>query len=354
MFIAYCLKQFYKTFILMFAVLVLVFAAADLIIRLSTLPTLSFVPTIVLSMMPLVSLFVLPLASSISLQLAVGSWLKSGAYLMIAFLSPARRTLLGAVAIFSCSLLLLYIPLIFYWAPASYFRAKKIIVEFAKEQLKELEAGVFHYPTSSLAIFFEKKFRAQQGGMQFEHLILKMHQGEGSYVITARSGRLCGSSLLLEHGTMQNRAQEKSYVGNFEQTTINIDELMHARPYAEHELAKIRVDTKFLTLPELWSIRAQNGKASAELHARILKIIWQLLVPFFAVVASLRWGVLHQTNTRLSIGFSSALFFASYVVVGSAQLFWKVHWQLLLAMYGSSFLFFIILSTILFRSRRSL
>ncbi len=313
----YFLRKFYKNFILFFIAFVLIFAISDLFIRIPFLSSLQVTPIFFLLMLPLMSQFSIPLASCLSVQMTCGNLHIADEVLFFYFFSSARKALRAAVLIFSLSIVVIYIPLIFIWAPQSYKKGKEFILNFAKDQFFQLEAGKFHTPVPGFTFFFKSK-KTIKGRLVFQKLLLMFNEKDGKkYLINAQNGFLLKDSLFLQNGVIQNLDSDKFYLGNFEQTEISLKKL-----FDKDQKRNIMQQLKFCTWKNLKKIKNKEGKAYIEYHKRIAQVCWQFLFPFLGL-----WGIMifgrRKSNLLLSIFLSGALFLFSYISLNLAQILYK-------------------------------
>lgn len=340
MVLLYFLKQFYLRFFFFFAALLFILTSADMLMRLATLPSVAFIPKIFICMLPLISLFAIPIASCLAVQTTVGELYASNAILVLKFLSSTKRALHIALTIFTCSLLIPYSVLIFEWAPRSYLSAKQLIIAFAKEHLSSLDAGIFHRPTDDFSIFFKgkKQYMLAKGkeATKFFDLMLVVRAEDHEYMMSAKEGELVDNVLSLKNGTMYNERDGKKYVASFGNTEINIDQLTAPKPGAGEQKKREVLQTKFLAWDELRALKKDHPKAVVEFHVRIVRIIWQLLLPFLALAGLIRWGVPLRFNLMVSVAWTGSLVLFSYLLLSISGAFWKNGLLAFVLLYGVS------------------
>ncbi len=340
MVLLYFLRQFYLRFFFLFAALLFVLTSADMLMRLATLPSVTFIPNIFLCMLPLIAIFAIPIASCLAVQTTVGELYASNAILLLKFLSSTKRALHKALFIFAFSLLIPYAVLIFEWAPRSYANAKQLIITFATEHLSSLDPGIFHHPTDDFSIFFKQKkqYLIAEGkeATKFFDLLLVMRAEDHEYMMSAKEGELVDNMLSLKDGTMYNERDGKKYIASFGQTEINIDQLTGPKPGVGKEEKIEDLQTKFLGWDELQAIKNNHPKAAVEFHVRIVRIIWQLLIPFLGLVGLVRFGTPLRYNLMVSVAWTGGLVIFSYLLLSIAGAFWKNGLMALVLLYGIS------------------
>lgn len=313
----YLLKKFYKNFIFLFLVLLFIFAISDVFIRVPFLASLEIAPKFLLLMLPLMAQFSIPLSSCLAIQFVVGNLYINDEVLFFSFFSSARKTLKNAVLFFSISLLFIYAPLVFWWAPQSYKNGKQFILNFAREQLSVLTPGEFHAPVSNFNFFFKSK-NIKDNEIIYENLLLVIKEKDGKkYLINAKTGSLLKDTLFLNNGSIQNLGHSKSYFGNFEQTEISLDKLFESSKDKNNF-----TQLKFCTVNDLINLKDEDYNAEIELYKRISQILWQLLFPFLAL-----WGIMvfakRKSNLLLSVFLSGSIFLFSYISLNFAQVVYK-------------------------------
>jgi len=304
----YFLKRFYLNFLFFFVILTGVFAVSDLVVRLPLISSWYVTPKLLFLMLPLMSQFAIPLASLLAISVIIGNLHIEDEILFFYFSSRARRVLHFSVLIFSLTIVALYTPLVFVFAPQSYKKGKEFVVKFAKEQFYQLESNRFHTPASGITFFFKKKY-VEKDRLIFEKLLLMFQEKAQNerYLINAKRGFLLQDNLFLEDGTIQNIGSSRQYFANFQSTEIDLTQF-----FDSEKSENLPKQLKFLTWKKLKKLRKYKHEAFMEFHKRISQILWQFLFPFFAL-----WGMLlfsrKRSNMLISVAWSGALVLFSYI-----------------------------------------
>ncbi len=334
MIVGYFLKRFFAAFFIFIISLSLIFACGDVLVRLAALPSFFSLPHIFALMFPLMTLCSFLLASSLAVQYVVGSLFVENEILFFQFFSRARRSLHLIVLLFSITLACVYVPLVFNWAPASYWKAKHYILNSIKEQFEYLAPEQFHRITPRFTFYFKSK-KTEGSQTIFKNIILSVKESEKAhYFVTAQKCSIIGSQLVIRYGSVQTKSQSTWYSGTFERTNIDLNEFL------QDEKNKQR-PVKFYTLKELLSKKKSDPKTFVEFHKRLAQVLWQLLFPLLALWGMLIVGQRHSTLLA-SLLVSGGLFLYSYIGLSLAQAFAKDLFVSLLCLYGCSSLAFIL------------
>lgn len=316
MLISFFLKRLFIRFFLFFVLMLLILATSDLFVRIPVIPSVYIIPHLMLAMLPLIALFATPLASCLAVQMVIGDLCIDDNLLLLNFFASARASLYKSVLLFSLTIQLFFIPLIFFWAPQSYEIGKRMLISFARDHLLQLEPHVFHTPLEGVTIYFEDKTQTDNGVQSFHHLLLVMTtKHKERYFFSAKHGQLHQDHLLMNQGSMLMQSGKRSYSARFLQSKIDLDQLVDYEK--KHSGLK---DQKFSTLPRLVHYAPYHKEAAFELHKRIAQIMWQLLLPFLALFSIFLWRQRRKSGTLLpGILMSGGLFFAQYSMLTLAQ-----------------------------------
>lgn len=336
----YFLKQFLKLFLVAFVSLVIIFAFADIMMRISTFPSLLFVPLIFFYMIPFASLFALPLSSAFAVQSFYGTLLELNSYLLLEFFNKIKKSFYISIVIFSIIFSILYGFIIFELAPRSYFKAKKEILEFAKNHITSLEAGRFHQPYSAITLFFKDK-KNISGNLIFLNILISIKKGSGNLLFSSQSAMLKDNIMMLNNGTVLTQNKNMNIISKFEEMYINFEDFLLNDTKSNEVDNSLLGALKFLTLEKLLKIIKTNPSANLELHARIVKIIWQLFFPLIALFGSIIINA-SKYSMIFNISWSGFLLLVSYFLIGILQSLQNIYLATFL-MYGLSLLFFIII-----------
>ncbi|MFC1894926.1 LptF/LptG family permease [Candidatus Dependentiae bacterium] len=302
------LRKFFNYFFIFFFSLVFIFGVSDFFVRLQVLGGILITPRLFFLMFPLMAQLTIPLASCLSIQTTVGNLFVEDDAILIYFLLPARKALHKAVLIFSLLILTFYVPLVFLWAPTSYQKGKKLILDIAKEQFYKIEPNRFYAINSELNFFFKKRFLFEKKVL-FEKILLIFNQRNGNqYFANAQKGYLFENNLFLIKGTLTTLDKSSQYNTTFEDCKIDLNSLLNCKKEDENSVLS---QPKFLTLLQLRDFKNIKTNFYIEYYKRIAQVVWQFMFPFLAL-----WGIVifgkRKSNLLLSILLSGILFLVSY------------------------------------------
>ncbi len=337
------LRRSFAYFLLVYSVLLVIIASGDILVRLATLPALAFIPSLILCMIPLISLFAIPLAAGISIFLAIGAFYEKHEWLLFKYLLSMQRMITFAVFIFSLSVSLLFIPLVFEWAPTCYWQGKQMLVHFATDHINKLSVNTFHTPINGSMLFFDGKHyftHAQEktAGTNFSDIVFMFQDySNTSYLITAPEGYLIGALLTLRNGIMQ-RIADTTYRTHFKQASFHLDRLIESKPEASQPERARKNQMKYLTTCELYALIPDNNAAFIEFNARIVRVLWVFCLPFFAIFGLRRWGIMGSNNMVICIGIIGILFLISYISITGSFIVERFPGYACAILYGTLFL----------------
>lgn len=315
MLLRYFLTKFFIRLLLLLVTLVPVFSSCDMIARLASVPFSFQILKFFWFMLPLICQFALPIASSLAVGITVGNLFARDELLLLHYFPDVRRKLELAVWIFSFFLILLFIPLLFKIAPASYWEGKRFLIRAAQVQIENLPPKQFHQVASRCTIFFKDKKKEEVGEKtKFKHILLMVRQKNNKeYLVSAEEGEVHDGTLTLSIGTIYNKDIKNECVAGFKKLEIAFEKLFFD---AEKKAKK---PTKFLT----WQEMVQKEKASdnfnkfKELHKRVGLVLWQLLFPFLMLWIIMLFGQA-KSNLLMSVLVGGGLFLGSYIHVNMA------------------------------------
>jgi lipopolysaccharide export LptBFGC system permease protein LptF len=320
MLVWYYLKRFYLTFLGIFFVLLFVLGFSDLIVRLTVIPSLSFIPKIIYLMLPFMAVIAMPLASSLAVQTVLGRGFEASEMILIYYLSKAQGALRKAVLIFSCTMTLLYIPVVMHFAPTNHYQGKQMLVKLAQDHLTKLEAGKFHYLLSKATFYFKRKEITPQGTI-FYDMFLSIKSPKGDGILTAKEGHLGPDGLHIKDGVMHNKGQEKQYCASFCSSHINLEELLNPQKTDDQKTKELfKKEPKDLSFSELTSILDKRLDAFVEFHVRIARIVWQFFFPFLALWGIIVWSKIGENGLLFSVFLTCVFFLFSYITVGLSKI----------------------------------
>ena len=300
----------------MFVTILLAFS--NFFVRLPFVPTLDAIPIIFWTMLPLMALFAIPIAASLAVQMPLGSLMVNHETLFFYFLSSARRAPFKAAAIFSLSLLLLYVPLVFEWSPRCYSEGKRQLISLAKKQFSRFAPKVFNEPFPGCTVFFKEKIQPSDQTSLYKSLLLAFrNKSKGYYVFTANTAYLHQDSLFLEKGALYTQERKDHYHATFDRAEIQISKLLD-----EGQKDSGKKKLKFLKWKELLE-GLDNDNIFNEFHKRIAQIIWLLFLPFLALLSMFVFGREGKSNLVPSLALSGFFFMSMYLCTMVGQIFSK-------------------------------
>ena len=309
MLISFFLKNFYKSFLIFFSVLIIIFGASDLFVRLPMISSTSVLPSFFILMLPLMAQFAIPISSCLAILSTIGNLYIEDEIIQVHFFSSARKDLYFVLLIFSLSVLLVYAPIVTSWAPKSYKKGKQLILDLAKQHFADLQPNKFHNLSNNFTLFFEELLKDEEK-LEFNKILLMFKEKDADrYLVNAKKGFLYNDNLFLEDGVMRNIGGEKTYIANFKNSQIDL------KRFLDFKETKLRIkDLKFFTFSDLREIKEENLQAYIEYHKRIAQIIWQFLFPilsFFLIMLFAR----KKSNLLTSVFLSGSLFLLSYFLL---------------------------------------
>ncbi len=342
MLVRYFLKQFYFHFLIFFICFILIFASGDVLLRLAVLPSFFTIPFVFYYMLPTIMLYAIPLASSMAVLIPLGTLFNQNELLLFRFLHKARLKLYFALLCFGASLALCFTPLVLHLAPKSYWRAKHYLVNSVKEQFAHLQPRKFHTLLPFFTFFFKTKEIQKEGAFPvFHDVLLLVKDHDSSYLITARTCFLRDTKLIVVKGTLQNYMHDKWYVGEFEETELDLNRLLVSDKKDSLKL------NKFLTVAELR--RKSDNKAWVELHKRIVQILWILVIPCISFWLFI-FACTYKSSLFISILISGGLFLYSLISMNTALASSQNYSVALLLLYASC-IFAIALSYLVYKRK---
>jgi lipopolysaccharide export LptBFGC system permease protein LptF len=284
---------------------------------------IQMIPQIFLVMLPLVGLFALPLASPLAVQMIAGSLIVKDEGLFLLFVRRARFALYQATLLFTLATVALYVPLVFFWAPASYSNGKELIIGYAYDQLQHLEARTVHSFLPGVSVYFEKKSTTQEPTI-FDNILLMLSPREHErYFFSAQCGELLKNHLILQRGSLVCGRQQDYYTARFSRATLDLVQLFNVDGKTQNS------EAKFQDLPQLIDNFSSDQSTRTELFKRLAQLLWQLLLPFIALFLTLAYYRQRKNTVLLGIVTSGLLFFAQYASLALAQ---AVHQQPVLSL----------------------
>jgi lipopolysaccharide export LptBFGC system permease protein LptF len=307
------LKRIVFLFIAILIGLIPVFASCDLIVRIIAVPLSFKIISFFLLIIPMVSLFAIPLATCLAVQIPMGNLFIEDEVLNFYFWRRARKALVVAVSLFSLLVSIFFVPLIFQWAPESYWQGKKLIVKLAQQHIENLEPNQFHTINDRAMLFFKQK-NTQQNIITFQKVLFMFKEKDGKrYVMTAESGEYAQDAFYLYKGSIYNTNEGQHYITSFKKLQVTMDKLFGKTK------STFSKQPKFMTWYDLVNNKDSNDVAWKEFHKRIIQIIWQLLFPFLAL-----WSILllarKKSNLLMSVILSGSIFLFSYITVNVGAL----------------------------------
>lgn len=333
----YFLNRFYKYFFFFFFILAFIFTVSDLFVRLPMLPPIQSTPKLAYLMLPLMAQFAIPLASSLAIGMTLGDLYMDDEIILFYYFSKIRKAVYRSIFIFSFSLIIFYIPLIFVWGPESYKKGKEFLINLAKEQFYKLEPNKFHNPFPKFTLYFKEK-KIENDILTFKKLLLMYQEKDNSrYIINAQQGHFVDNKILyLTNGVIQNIAPNKNYFLSFENTEIKINQLFESKIESTQD-----VPLKFLSFKSFKDLTHENNQIKMELVKRIAQIIWQFLIPFFSLFLIVLLAQ-KKSNILTCLASSGFIFFVYYITMSVSQVFYKNPLITILILYLPLILFLVI------------
>lgn len=312
MLLLFFLKRFLFHFLTVFFIVVLILGASNLVLRAEFFSGFWGMIQVFFVMLPLMAIYAMPLSAGIAVQKVVGDLLVEDELLVVDFFRAARKALIWATVAFSLMLTIIYTPLIFDFAPQSYLRGKRILLNLAKKQFSHLEPQKFHNPYPGLTFFFKEK-KYENNEPKFSNLFLAFHSKNERYIFTANQGYFQQNKILMIDGSVHTIATDKRYTALFKETTINLDKILN-----------LDKNDKTMNLLKFWNIKKlllmlkENDEALFEILKRLAQLLWLLLFPFLALCFIFILGR-KKSNMLVAVITSGVLFLASYISIALAQ-----------------------------------
>lgn len=311
----YALIRFYGFCGCYFFLFCVLFSATNLFMRMSSLPCASALPVLFVTMIPLVAIFSLPVSSIMAVRTMLGSMLARDELLFIYFSARAQAHLVWACSFFSLTLTLFFAPFVCVWAPQSYLKGKKLIIDLAKNQFHELAPGMLHTPFPGLAVSFNKKTIVNNQPV-FDTLFLAFkNKDDHHFVFTAEHGVLSDTTLVLSNGSMNVSQTADYHHAQFKQCELRIHDLIEKE---QEQMGSRQV--KLLTIGQLWRLLGNDPHALSEFLKRIAQLVWQFIFPLI----SLFWVLIFprpRGHLVRSFLFSGSLFLIMHISFALAHAF---------------------------------
>ena len=226
MLFAYFLRRFSIYLVCTLIGIVPVFASCDMLVRLIAIPITHQVLSFFFFIIPLVAVFSIPISSCIAVSISVGNLFVADEILSLFFWRRARMALFAAVAVFSLFVGAIFTPLVFEWAPQSYWQGKNFIVELAKTHIENLEAGRFHTVCNMAMFYFESKQKDLSGVIRFNKVLCSFSREKKRYFISAEHGTFTNGELAFFGGSLVHEDNGKRYVTSFQKMFVALERLV--------------------------------------------------------------------------------------------------------------------------------
>jgi lipopolysaccharide export LptBFGC system permease protein LptF len=273
-------------------------------------------------------LFAFPLALSFSVFIPLGTLLIQDELILVSFMRSMRSSLHKAVLILAAGATVIYIGLIFQWAPQSYLLGKRMLLMIAQDHLLQLEPNKFHTPFPGITLFFKQKMSEEKTkDTFFSQLFLILVKDKEHYFFTAEKGHIKNGILYLFNGSVHTIGKHRQYTASFQETDINFRHFFYTDRLEQH-LQQL----KFVTWKKLFDLQANSNEAFFELHKRFAQILWQFLMPFLALFFIMAFGK-NKSNLLMSMVMSGLFYLISYVSIACAQSFYAIPWLVILILY---------------------
>ncbi len=324
----YLLKRFLAWFSIFFLTLTAIFGVSDVLIRMAATPSFFSVPTLFILLLPLMAVLSLPLAASLAVSVTAGTLYQENEAIPLRYLRRTRRAVYTAIAIFTILVASIYAPLILRFAPRSYWHAKNYLISSAREQFDNLQPESFHTLVPDFTFYYQQRGENDEGRTVYKQVVLLVRDNSGlAYVIAAQECYLANDMLIITNGSVQNNTGDTWYVGNFEETQIDLAKLLSSGG---------RIPTrhlKFFTSEELSQLT--EPAAMVEYHKRWVQILWLLLLPLLSWLLMLVVAR-RASNILRAVGASGSLFLFSYITTSLSQTLAGTPTVALLVLYGYS------------------
>ncbi|KKQ32495.1 MAG: hypothetical protein US49_C0007G0037 [candidate division TM6 bacterium GW2011_GWF2_37_49] len=320
------LKRFLVQFLTVFFIIILILGASNLVLRAEFFSGFCGMIQVFFVMLPLMAIYATPLAAGVAVQKVVGDLLVNDELLVIDFFRSARKALILATATFSLMLTIVYAPLVFDFAPQSYLRGKRILLNLAKRQFSHLEPQKFHSPYPGLTFFFKEK-QHERGEPRFNNIFLAFHSKDERYIFTANQGYFQQNKILMIDGSVHTICTDKRYTAVFKETTINLDKILNLE-----KNDKTMDVLKFWNIKKLLSMLKDNDDVLFEILKRLAQLMWLLLFPFLALYSIFIFGR-KKSNMLVAVITSGVIFLTSYISIALAQVVSKSLIFLILFLY---------------------
>ncbi len=321
-------KRFLYNFCLFLFLLTVILGIGNVFIKIAFFSNISAIWFIFMALVPIMGIFSFPVAAGLAVHTAIGNLMIDDEILLIRFFSSAKRSLFGAVFVFSFLCSAVYIPLTFHWAPQSYLAGKRALLQFAKKRFCHLEAGRMHTPFPGVTFFFKKK-KNEVDMPNYSFLFLAFNNKNGErYLFVAQRGVWKDNRLYLHRGSIYSMDSGKHYFATFEKTEINLNDIFNL----DHDHLP-KYQAKFLTTANLWQAK-DDAEVFYEFHKRLVQVLWLLLIPFFALINILSFGC-KKSNILLGLLFNGLFFLASYISMSLAHTLWLHQNIAITLLYGT-------------------
>ena len=311
MLIVYVLRGLYTRIAISFSILLFVLATADVLMRLGQLQIAGFLPALFVYALPVISLFALPIAASIAVQTEVGSWYENSAIVLFRSLGGMQHVLRRALLVFSCTLGLCYLPLVFDIAPRSAGAARNIVLHFAKDHLRKLAPHVTHQLGSGSLVFFHEKSE-RDDALTFRKILIRFRDSHGSHVLSAQEGALHDDRLYLHNGTMHSDSG-KHLSASFGSMHMDLDRFFTVPEGTVQDKAS------HFSWQQLMRNMFSDSKVALEFHTRLVRLLWLLIFPFLALSGIAWFGREGHARLAQTVAWSSGLFLVSYILISVAS-----------------------------------
>ena len=323
MLIKFFLKQFFVHFSVFFLVLSFIFASADVFLRLQLISSITEFFTIFILMLPFMVQLAVPLASSLGVLSVVSRLFVEDEIININFFKKARNDLYLSVFIYSAILLLVYVPVVTYFAPKNYRLSKQLIRQFVESQLENLSPGSFHSISNKYSVFFNSHDIIDGNSVYKDFILYINRNNDIPTVIASKTAFLLGDTIMLHDGEL--RRVDGSYISLFKTFSIDINNFFNIKNNP------VKIDhPRFLSIFELLKSYKDDPLKFFEIHKRFSQIIWQFLLPIFSLFLIMLFS---ERKSNLVIVF---------IIAGLLYLLFYLSINLVFAFFGRGPLIFLL------------
>lgn len=311
MVVRYLILQITRRFFLILTLLVASFAAVNVVTK-GVSFTLDVFVALFLGSIAFMSVFVYPIALMGAVFVVFYDLQNQGEGPLLLFWNSLQKKILARIIAFSLATTMLFIPLIFFVAPASYGWGKRLLYALIEQKISQLPSGKFHTITPQLSMYFEEQEKINTNQTAFKSFYLTFSSKDKSYieqVIYARLARLQDNYLTIFDGYVIrcNKNLTFDVVGFFTEGLFDIATLLNGgKEHFDNSVAP-----RYRNIIDLWINKSREG--NLEVYKRLFQIFFVFLTVlaayFIAFVAVARLQLLTIPSIMI---ITMAWFFSLY------------------------------------------